>query len=156
MAEKFTDILTYVVSLALAAGVIAFAAYKVVELNGMENPPANMGLNFPPAKRKVIMEGPGLVDPVTTQSLGPVRASAQWPRAVDPDAGSLHAFELLTVIDGVAFVAVTSDQGKTLVPVTVGSTLPGGLKVDAISRRNGQWRLVAGNLTLGQISLPPQ
>ena len=55
MADKFTDIITYVLSLSLAAGVIAFAAYKVVVLNGMENPPANLGLNFPAPKRKVIM-----------------------------------------------------------------------------------------------------
>ena len=50
MADKFTDILTYALSFALAAGVIAFAAYKVVALNGMENPPANLGLNFPAAQ----------------------------------------------------------------------------------------------------------
>eukprot|EP01030_Chromulinospumella_sphaerica_P032577 gene32577-33349_t len=48
MTQKFTDILTYVLSFALAAGVSAFAAIKVIELDGMENPPANLGLNFPP------------------------------------------------------------------------------------------------------------
>ena len=68
MAEKFTDIITYVLSLSLAAGVIAFAAYKVVVLNGMENPPANLGLNFPAPKRKVIMDASS-ADPLTTQTL---------------------------------------------------------------------------------------
>ena len=58
MADRFTDIITYVLSLTLAAGVVAFAAYKVVALNGMENPPANLGLNFPAPKRKVIMDAP--------------------------------------------------------------------------------------------------
>ena len=56
MPERFTDTLTYVLSVALAAGVIAFASYKVIKLNGMENPPANLGLNFPAPKRKIIID----------------------------------------------------------------------------------------------------
>lgn len=46
MPEKFTDILTYALSLALAASVIAFAAYKVVKLNGMEILPPTSGSTF--------------------------------------------------------------------------------------------------------------
>ena len=141
MPDKFTDVITYVLSFALAASVIAFAAYKVVALNGMENPPANLGLNFPAAKRKVIMDGPP-ADPLTTQSL-PASAS----RAAVRDE-SLHAYELVAVMDGVAFVAVDGGAGKTLVPVAVGSQLPGGLMVTAITRRDGRWSLAAGNLTL--------
>lgn len=151
MADKFTDVVTYALSLALAAGVIAFAAYKVVALNGMEDPPANMGLNFPAAKRKVIMDGASDTDPLTTQSL-PSAGNLPAARA----QGGLEAFELLTVVDGVAFVAVASDSGKTLVPVTVGSRLPGGLTVSAIRRQDGRWWLVAGNLRLGQSPLPAQ
>lgn len=141
MPDKFTDVITYVLSFTFAAAVIAFAAYKVVALNGMENPPANLGLNFPAAKRKVIMDGPA-ADPLTTQSLPP---SASRGTAPDDD---LHAYELVAVIDGVAFVAVDAGAGKTLVPVAVGSQLPGGLMVTAITRRGGRWSLVAGNLTL--------
>lgn len=151
MADKFTDIITYVLSLTLAAGVIAFAAYKVVTLNGMENPPANLGLNFPAPKRKVIMEAPS-ADPLTTQTL-PLASDAARVR---PREGGLHVYELLTVVDGVAFVAIDSDQGKTLVPVMVGSTLPGGLTVTDLRRRGGRWSLVAGNLTLEQVQAPAQ
>ncbi|WP_421693135.1 hypothetical protein [Aestuariivirga sp.] len=151
MTQKFTDILTYVLSFALAAGVSAFAAIKVIELDGMENPPANLGLNFPPAPRKVIMEGPDGTDPLTTQSLG-TTGKRQSNRAPDLAAGAagLSGYELLTVVDGVAFVSIASSQGKTLVPVIVGSRLPGGLTVDTISQRRGRWALVAGNLTLEQ------
>jgi hypothetical protein len=150
MAEKFTDILTYVLSLALAAGVIAFAAYKVVALSGMEDPPANLGLNFPAPKRKVITDGPAGADPLTTQSLGAV------PRAGAGDApGAVLAYELLTVLDGVAFVAVDDEAGKTLVPVTVGSRLPGGLTVTGMGRRGGRWWLAAGPLRIEQ-GLPAQ
>jgi hypothetical protein len=151
MADKFTDIITYVLSLSLAAGVIAFAAYKVVALNGMENPPANLGLNFPAPKRKVIMDAPP-ADPLTTQAL------PQASRAVGagPGEGALNVYELLTVVDGVAFVAIDGDQGKTLVPVMVGSTLPGGLTVTDLRRRSGRWVLVAGNLTLEQVQAPAQ
>ena len=146
MAEKFTDVITYVLSLTLAAGVIAFAAYKVTALNGMENPPANLGLNFPAPKRKVIMDGPAAADPLTTQSLGP----ATVPPQVNMGPDGLHAYQLLTVVDGVAFVAVDTAAEKTLVPVTVGSKLPGGLTVSAIRRHDGRWSLVAGNLRLEQ------
>lgn len=143
MADKFTDVVTYVLSLTFAGAVLAFAAYKVVALNGMENPPANLGLNFPAAKRKVIMDSPP-ADPLTTQSL-PGAASAGPSRA-----GGLQRYELVTVVDGVAFVAVDAGAGKTLVPVAVGSQLPGGLTVTDIRRRGGRWALVAGNLRLEQ------
>jgi hypothetical protein len=151
MADRFTDIITYVLSLTLAAGVVAFAAYKVVVLNGMENPPANLGLNFPAPKRKVIMDAPS-ADPLTTQAL-PQPSRAGRAR---PGEGDLHAYELLTVVDGVAFVAINSDQGKMLVPVVVGSTLPGGLTVTDLRRRGGRWSLVAGDLTLEQVPAPAQ
>jgi len=160
MAEKITDILTYVLSLALAAAVIAFAAYKVVVLNGMENPPANLGLNFPPAKRRVITDAAPGADAITTQSISPVSpdvgpdAAARAPQLSRP--GRPYDYELLTVVDGVAFVAVDGSDQKTLVPVTVGSRLPGGETVEAIRRRDGRWALVAGKLTLDQSFLPPQ
>jgi hypothetical protein len=151
MADKFTDIITYVLSLSLAAGVIAFAAYKVVVLNGMENPPANLGLNFPAPKRKVIMDASS-ADPLTTQALPlPGRAVS-----AGLSGGALNVYELLTVVDGVAFVAIDGDQGKTLVPAMVGSTLPGGLKVTDLRRRGSRWVLVAGNLTLEQVQAPAQ
>jgi hypothetical protein len=151
MAEKFSDILTYVLSLALAAGVIAFAAYKVVMLNAMDNPPANLGLNFPAPRRKVIMEAPQGGDMLTTQSLGEVAPSAAVPEV----QGGLVAYELLTVVDGVAFVAVNGDAGKTLVPVTIGSRLPGGPSVSGMGRSNGRWWLTAGSLRVEQ-GLPAQ
>ncbi|PZF77281.1 hypothetical protein DK847_08130 [Aestuariivirga litoralis] len=152
MADKFTDIITYVLSLALAAGVIAFAAYKVTVLDGMENPPANLGLNFPAPRRKVITDAPPPVDPLTTQSLpGVTRGGTPEERA----AGLRH-YELLTVIDGVAFVAVSSDSGRTLLPVTTGSTLPGGYVVTSLRRQNGRWWLAAGKLRLRQAQPPGQ
>lgn len=146
IAERLTDLATYGLSLVLAAGVLAFAAYKVAALNGMENPPANLGLNFPPPKRKVIMENGAAGAGLTTQSLAP---AADAPRRLADEAG-LRDYDLLTVIDGVAFVAVNGDEGRNLVPVTVGSRLPGGLTVSALQRRAGRWSLVAGNLTLEQ------
>lgn len=145
MADKFTDVVTYALSLTLAAAVIAFAAYKVVALNGMENPPANLGLNFPAPKRKVIMDAPP-TDPLTTQSL----PQAAIAGSAAQGGSGLHAYELLTVVDGVAFVAVDAGAGKILVPVAVGSTLPGGLTVKDIRRRGGRWVLTAGNLALEQ------
>lgn len=160
MPERFTDTLTYVLSVALAAAVIAFAAYKVVKLNGMEDPPANMGLNFPPLKRKVIIDQPiGGADPLTTQTLAPAQSTFQRPSMPDGGgtlAGPVRSYELLAVVDGVAFVDIELARGKTLVPVTVGTVLPGGIRIETIERRNGRWVLVAGPVQLVQAESPVQ
>ena len=157
-AEKATDRLTYVFSVALAAAVIAFAAYKVIKLNAMEDPPANLGLNFPPAKRKFIIDqSVAGSDPIITQSVTP--ALPVEPAALAPArsvGGPVRAYELLAVVDGVAFVEIDVARGKTLVPVSVGTVLPGGLKVESIERRKGRWVLVAGKLQLEQPEGTPQ
>ncbi|MFM8746315.1 MAG: hypothetical protein ACKOED_06565 [Aestuariivirga sp.] len=155
MPERLSDILTYVLSAGLAVAVLVFAATKIIALHGMEDPPANMGLNFPPLqKRELVMDGPGIADPITTRSLG----TGLRTRISPSQAGSERQtsqfggkrYELLTVIDGVAFVTVDSDADKTLVPVIVGTKLPGGLRVDAITQRDGVWNLVAGELVIEQ------
>lgn len=161
MPERLSDILTYVLSTALALTVLVFAATKIIALNGMENPPANMGLNFPPLpKRNLVIDGPGIADPITTRSLGTgLRTRISPPSDAPPrPAAELGGkrYELLTVIDGVAFVAVDSAEDRTLVPVSVGSKLPGGLKVEAIAQRDGVWSLVAGKLVLEQSPPPVQ
>jgi hypothetical protein len=154
MSERFTDRLTYVLSVALAVSVIAFAAYKVVKLSRMDDPPANMGLNFPPPKRKVILDPEPSSDPITTETitLASPRRVESLPRAWSPVSGATgHSYELLAVVDGVAFVEVGFSQRKALMPATVGTVLPGGLRVAVIERRNGRWVLVAGNFTLEQV-----
>jgi hypothetical protein len=158
MAEKFTDILTYVLSVALAAGVITFAAYKVIKLNGMENPPANMGLNFPPLKRKVIIDETAEADPITTQSLGkPLSPVTRLTPGISPGEGeAVSSYRLLTVVDGVAFIELGMAAGTVLIPVTVGTRLPGGYRVESIERQDGRWVLVAGSLKLGEQQLSPQ
>jgi hypothetical protein len=160
MPERLTDTLTYVLSVALAVGVIAFASYKVIRLNGMENPPANMGLNFPPAKRRMIVDQPvAEADPIITRTIAPVLTTAPRPSAPDGRSalsGPVRSYELLAVVDGVAFVEIDLARGKTLVPVTVGSVLPGGLLIESIIERNGRWVLVAGPLRLERPESPVQ
>ena len=155
MPERLSDILTYVLSSALALGVLVFAATKIIVLHGMENPPANMGLNFPPLERRsMVSAGPGSSDPITTRSLGPgLRTRAGHPQEASDRGATMVAgkrYELLTVIDGVAFVTIDSVEEKTLVPVTVGTRLPGSLRVEAITLRDGRWSLKAGELVLEQ------
>jgi hypothetical protein len=155
MPEKFTDTLTYVLSVALAAGVIAFAAYKVIRLNGMEDPPANMGLNFPPPRRRIIIDQAAGADPIITQTVAPVLTPERRPAAA-AGPGPVRSFELLAVVDGVAFVEIDVARGKTLLPVSVGTVLPGGLRIDAIVRRNGRWVLEAGPLRIEEARTPLQ
>jgi hypothetical protein len=156
MPEKFTDALTYILSVSLAAAVIAFAAYKVIKLNGMEDPPANMGLNFPPAPRKILIDSSAVTtDPVITRTLGPApdAASSGSDAAI---SGAVRAYELLAVVDGVAFVEIDLARGKTLVPVSVGTVLPGGMRIDSITRQGNRWVLIAGPVRLEQVEQPVQ
>jgi hypothetical protein len=157
MPERFTDTLTYVLSVALAAGVIAFAAYKVIKLNGMEDPPANMGLNFPEPRRRVIVDETAGADPIITQTLAPAVAPEQAQQQQQAVlTGPVNSYELLAVVDGIAFVEIDLARGKTLVPVSVGTVLPGGLQIESITRQNGRWVLVAGPLRLEQAESLPQ
>jgi hypothetical protein len=160
MAEKLTDALTYVLSVALAAGVIAFAAYKVIKLNGMVDPPANMGLNFPPMKPRVIMdEAPAAADPIITRTLGTAQPEGNLPASPDaaaPLTGPATSLELLAVVDGVAFIEIDLARGKTLLPVTVGTVLPRGLRIEAIERRGERWVLIAGPVRLEAADTPVQ
>ena len=159
MPERIADTLAYVLSVALAAAVIAFAAYKVIKLNSMENPPANMGLNFQPPKRKVIIDQTVAADPIVTRTLTPVLSSPA--RATAPAAGAgvtdaIQSYELLAVVDGVAFLEIDVARGKTLLPVSVGTVLPGGLRIEAIEQRDGRWVLVAGPVRLEKTERPVQ
>jgi hypothetical protein len=159
MPERFSDALTYVLSVALAATVIAFAAYKVIKLNGMEDPPANMGLNFPAAKRKIIIDHSVVADPIITRTVTPALTTPEPSAAPDlPVAitGPVRSYELLAVVDGIAFLEMEVARGKTLVPVSVGTVLPGGLRIESIEKRNGRWVLVAGPVRLEQAERPVQ
>ena len=153
MRERFTDTLTYVLSVALAAGVIAFASYKVIKLNGMEDPPVNMGLNFPEPKRRIILDNLAGADPIITQS---VTSAAAASRRDPLPAGPVRSYELLGVVDGVAFLEFEVARGRTLVPVSVGTVLPGGLRIESITRSNGRWVLLAGPLRIEQADGLPQ
>ena len=149
--SRFTDALTYALSVGLAAGVIVFATYKVVELNGMENPPANMGLNFPPPKRKIITDDSIDIDTITTQSTArETESSSRTGRILQPYSSSAQVLEyrLLTVIDGVAFVEMETTRGREIAPVVEGSRLPGSGRVESIGRSGGKWVLVAGRTRL--------
>ena len=146
-----TDALTYVFAVSLAATCIAFAGYKVIKLRGMENPPADMGLNFPPPKRKTITDDSVLVDPLTTGSTASdSEVRARPGRILQPYTSDapIQDYRLLTVIDSVGFVEVLTLRGKEIMPVAVGARLPGAGRVDSIGIVDGRWTLVAGSVTL--------
>ena len=150
-SSKFADLLTYALAICLAAGCFAFASYKVIMLRGMDDPPPDLGLNFPPPKRKLITDDSILVDPLTTQSVQPVPRDAAPPsRALQPYTSEVpvESYKLLAVIDGVAFVEMKTFRGKDIVPLTAGSRLPGAGRVESIERRNGRWLLVAGDVRI--------
>ena len=151
MTSRMTDALTYALAVGLAAACIAFAGYKVIKLRSMENPPADMGLNFPPPKRKMITDDTVLVDPMITQSTTPavpLPGSAQ--RILQPYVADapIQDYRLLTVIDGLAFVEVLTLKGRDIRPISVGTRLPGAGRVEKIERVGGRWTLIAGDVKL--------
>ena len=151
MTPKVTDALAYALTVGLAAGCIAFAGYKVLKLRSMENPPADMGLNFPPPKRKMTTDDAVEVDPLTTQSTAPAAiAPTVKLQVVQPYVAEapIQDYRLLTVIDGIAFVEVLTLRGKEIRPISVGSRLPGAGPVERIERINGRWTLIAGDVKL--------
>lgn len=150
--SKLTDILTYVLAVGLAAGCLAFAGHKVLILRAMENPPPDMGLNFPPAKRKVITDDTIEVDSLITGSTGASgnAAARQRGRILQPYAAEppIQDYRLLTVIDGVAFVEVRTLRGKDIIPLAAGARLPGAGQVEWVERTGGRWTLKAGDVRL--------
>jgi len=118
--SKLTDAATQVVALALAAGCLFFAGYKVVKLRNMENPPPDMGLNFPEPKRKIITDDSILVDPLTTESISASgQVSGHGGRILQPytNEAPIQDYRLLTGIDGVAFVEVLTLHGREVMPL---------------------------------------
>ena len=150
--SKATDLLTYILAVGLAASCIAFAGYKVVILQAMENPPPDMGLNFPAPKRKVITDDTIQVDSLITGSTGVSGdAQARQPgRVLQPYTAEppIQDYRLLTVIDGVAFVELRTLRGKDILPLIAGARLPGAGQVERVERVEGRWTLTAGDVTL--------
>jgi hypothetical protein len=149
-SSRLSDTVTYVISVALAAGCIIFAGYKVIALQRMENPPADLGLNFPPPKRKIITDDSILVDPASTQATSPLLQESGDPRPLQPytSQAPVESYRLLTVIDDVAFVEIKTYRGKDILPLTAGAQLPGAGPVERIERVGGRWSLAAGDLNL--------
>lgn len=149
--RKLLDWTVNALFIGLAGGSGIFAGYMVIRLNGMENPPANMGLNFPPAKKRVITDESVEVDSMATQSItrpaadgaAPGRPAQPWSRQ-----SPVMGHRLLTVVDGLAFVEVTRMTGKEIVAVSRGSDLPGAGGVAWIERVDGRWQLKAGDVSL--------
>ena len=122
-----------------------------MKLNGMENPPADMGLNFPPPKRKIITDEPVLVDSLTTGSFDPsVDNNASRPLQPYAADAPIQDYRLLKVMNGLAYVEIETLRGKDIKLLSEGSFLPGAGTVQQIFRLNGQWTLIAGDVTLRQ------
>ena len=150
-SSRNTDLITQLAALCLALICLAFASYKVMKLNGMENPPADMGLNFPPPKRKIITDEPVLVDSLTTGSFDPfVDNNASRPLQPYAADAPIQDYRLLKVMNGLAYVEIETLRGKDIKLLSEGSFLPGAGTVQQIFRLNGQWTLIAGDVTLRQ------
>lgn len=148
--SRFTDLLTQALVFCLAAACLGLAGYKVIQLRSMENPPADLGLNFPAPKRKIISDDTILTDPMPTNTITRGSGMTRAPRILQPysDEAPIQEYRLLTVIDGVAFVEVLTLRGKQIVPVAAGARLPGAGTVEHIEMRQGHWELLAGGVKL--------
>ena len=147
--RKLSDYALNALAFVLAGGCTFFAGYMILRLQGMENPPADMGTFFPPSKKNIITDDAVPVDPGITNSIDrPGEAGSG--RILQPYTRNSPVLgrRLLAVIDGVAFVEVTRVTGREIVALGVGSDLPEAGAVERIDMNDGRWRLVAGDVTL--------
>ena len=133
----------------LAGGCSFFAGYMILRLQGMENPPADMGLNFPPAKKKMITDQPVEADPQVTNSIDR-DTGATGGTAVQPYTRQSPVLErhLLAVADGIAVVRVVRADRTEILPLGIGAELPGAGTIRRIERSSGGWRVVADDAVL--------
>lgn len=148
--SKFTDLVTQAAVFTLAAACLALAAYKVIQLRNMGDVPADMGLNFPEPKRKIITDDAIEADKMPTGSIdGTGSSESKWtPRQPYFSEAPIQDYRLLAVIGGVAFVEVLTLKGKEVLPMVIGTRLPGAGTVQHIELRDGRWVLSAGDVKL--------
>lgn len=154
LASKLIDWAVTGAFIAFAGSCGVFAGYMIVRLNSMENPPANMGLNFPPPKKRVITDGAVEVDSMTTQSRTALDAPGETERVLQPYSrhSPVLGLRLLAVIDGLAFVEVTRVTGKEILPVQRGFDIPGAGRVEWIEPIDGRWQMKAGEDIINSVS----
>lgn len=141
------DLAITVISFGLAAACLGFAGYKIMQLQKMENPPADLGLNFPDKSLRIEPQ-PVLVDPTITHSTDPLPSTAPPARApvVQPYRAQtpVLGYRIVSVFDGIAYIEVIDVKGARLQPVSIGSELPGAGPVEAIEQSSGRWQVRAG------------
>ena len=148
---KFADLAMNLLSFALAGSCSFFAGYMILRLQGMDNPPADLGLYFPDAGKQHSANQAVLVDPTATGAIDPAPRHAITRQPVaqpSRDESPVRDYRLLSVIDGIAFIEVTTLKGKTILPVSEGSELPGAGVVTVIEKVGGHWRVTAGAETI--------
>lgn len=149
--SRLSDYAVNALAFVLAGSCSFFAGYMILRLQGMENPPADMGLNFPPPRKRVITDDSILVDPLATGTIkGDANIAPRPGRPLQPYTKNSPVLDqrLLTVIDDVAFIEVIRVTGKEILPAAVGDNLPGIGTIESIRRLGGQWEVVAGDQRL--------
>ncbi len=149
---KLQDFAVNALAFVLAGSCGLFAGYMILRLQGMENPPADMGTNFPPAKKKMITDQPVEVDPQVTNSIDTGVGAADGA-VVQPYTRQSPVLErhLLMVADGIAVVRVVRADRTEILPLGLGAELPGAGTIRRIERGPGGWRVVADDAVLEQL-----
>jgi hypothetical protein len=81
-----------------------------------------------------------------TGAIDPLPSRLRLRNGTHPPAAP--SFELLAVVDGVAFVAIGGPQGEEIWPVGEGSVLPGAGRVLSISQNQNRWQLTTSRMTI--------
>ncbi|MFT3988507.1 hypothetical protein [Aestuariivirga sp.] len=153
---RASDVATVFISVSLALSCAGFAAGMIFRLQGMKDPPADMGLNFPGAakKKKIIAPSPRAeaADPLITGATDSVEGGGNPPLLPYRNESPVLGYRLLAVADGVAFVEVKTVTRTEIKAISKGADLPGAGPVDDLLRTPSGWTLKAGSVTLRQAS----
>jgi hypothetical protein len=148
LRTRTTDLLLNSAAAGLAFTCAFFAGLMILRLERMENPPADLGLNFKIMDRKQQSAGLREADPEFTGSIdreSPRRLA--HPETKD-NGPKVTDFRLLSVVDGVAFVEIAGPGGKEIWPVGEGAVLPGAGRVLKIERDRNRWEVTASHFTI--------
>jgi hypothetical protein len=145
---RTTDLLLNFAAAGLAFTCAFFAGLMILRLEHMDNPPADLGLNFTVMDRKQQSLSLREADPEITGAIDRPFSPRLAHGAAADNGPKVTDFRLLSVVDGVAFVEIANPDGKEVWPVGEGAVLPGAGRVLKIERDQNRWQVTASHFTI--------
>jgi len=150
---NFSDLLLNIASSGLAFACAFFAGFMMLKVEGGRGGPEALPVTVDGVQLRAIAAAPAGVDPLTTASVTPIVGRQENAGAGAFPSATYQApvsYELLSVIDGTAFIEIADISGTRIWPVVKGEFLPGAGQVTRIEKISGHWQVAAGDRTTAE------